>query len=125
MSRAGRRQAAIPVRCPSTKLIIYCQLYHGEMLKREKGFKRKMPRRPWIAWGYYRISIPFILGIAFTLDSGCGGVVSKERTLKKDRLTLTYRSMNRLSLDIDPVHLQHPARITQNVVITHLLSLRY
>ncbi|MFQ5671928.1 MAG: SHOCT domain-containing protein [Nitrospinales bacterium] len=69
--------------------------------------------------------MPVVFWSMVLLMQGCGGAFSGEQTLKKDGLALTYRSVNRIFPDIDTMPLQHPARISQDTMRRHLLSLRY
>lgn len=72
-----------------------------------------------------RLCPSLLLLTAFFLSSGCAGAFGKEKTLKKDGLTLMYRSVNRILPDIDEMPLQHPSRISPDLLRAHLVALRY
>gem|GEM_PF-261047 len=101
--------------------------YNDGMIIGNKRFKRKppdsypLPEKP--PGG--RFLLPVVFWSLVVLMPGCGGAFSEEQTLKKDGLALTYRSVNRIFPDIDNMPLQHPARISRDMIRRHLLSLRY
>jgi hypothetical protein len=69
--------------------------------------------------------IAFLIAIILYFSLSACGTLKKEKTLKSENLTVSYRSFNRLGLDYESINPNHPARISEKQVQVHLLALEY
>lgn len=69
--------------------------------------------------------IAFLITILLCVLLAACGTFQKEKTLKSDNLTVSYRSFNRLGPDYGSITPDHPILITEKQVQVHLLALDY
>lgn len=69
--------------------------------------------------------IVILLTIILYISLAACGTFKKEKTLKSDNLTISYRSFNRLGPDYEAINPNHPVQISEKQVQIHLLALEY
>ena len=69
--------------------------------------------------------IAFLVVIFLYISLAACGTFKKEKTLKSDNLTVSYRSFNRLGPDYESINPNHPTQISEKQVQVHLLALDY
>lgn len=72
-----------------------------------------------------QIKIAFFIAIFVYIFLAACGTLKKEKILKSDNLTVSYRSFNRLGPDYESINPDHPIQISEKQVQTHLLALDY
>jgi hypothetical protein len=69
--------------------------------------------------------IAFLIAIILYISLTACGTFKKEKTLKSDNLTVSYRSFNRLGPDFGAINPDHPVSVSEKQVQVHLLALNY
>jgi hypothetical protein len=69
--------------------------------------------------------IALLIAVLLYISLAACGTFKKEKTLKSENLTVSYRSFNRLGPDYEAINPNHPARISEKQVQVHLLALDY
>ncbi len=67
----------------------------------------------------------FFIAVLLYISLAACGTLKKEKTLKSENLTVSYRSFNRLGPDYEAINPNHPVQISEKQVQVHLLALDY